>query len=216
MRSSTLSPFIALIALATAATLAPNLPNGFYQAYTDENGIEYHNQITSTTAKDTESLSWTYIPRGPLANTSLSSASDPFSQTHNLEKRCSGVPNGPTWCGCHNPVKHANCDAAVANLKAQVGSAGIHPVVGNNYYWIQGSVVAFICAKKDTDWPIAVTSQVVSDAASYITKACGWYVAGTFMPAEAGVYSWFGVGYMQYSSGLDFCANQFGSGSSCC
>lgn len=39
-----------------------------------------------------------------------------------------------------------------------------------------------------------------------ITDRCGWYVPGTLVPSSIG-FSTVGCGYMNYSPGLDFCAN---------
>jgi len=55
-----LSSVLAMI--TTAATLAPNLPDGVYHAFTDENGMEHHTRLTQDGLAP---LSWTYDSRVP-------------------------------------------------------------------------------------------------------------------------------------------------------
>ena len=212
--------FPSLLSLAIAATLAPDLPDGVYQSYTDEQGVEHHMQIYS--GLDSSSftpLSWTYDPTSP--NATLSSAQNPFFPNADsgiqLEKRsCSSDPGAAdlTYCGCGFTVDHGDCDAAVANLKNQVANgATVQPQM--SYYAIRGSVVAFICSYSSS--PVPVTVGLITTAAGHITDRCGLYIAGTYesliAPNDLAGYN---IGYMQYYSGLNFCSAAVGSTSTCC
>jgi len=206
----------ALAVLTTAATLAPDLPDGVYHTYTDERGLEFHTQLSQAIKDDNIPLrSWTHEPHSPNS-TAISPAFNPM-----LSKRdksdCGDTGVGFTWCGCSFPVNHNDCDQAVADLKNQVGPAGIVPAVGHAYYSIRGSVVAFECASTKTEVGKSLTIQGITNAAGWITNKCGWYIAGTFYPYSGGLtVEGYGVGYMQYTSGLDFCANAIASSQWCC
>jgi len=212
-----LSSFLAV--LASAATLAPNLPDGVYQSYEDDAGLEVHMQLSnSVNDRDLPLLSWTHDPSTATSNSSTSPlAQHPFDS---LEKRndCSPIDsNEQVFCGCSFPVNHANCDAAVADLKNQVGPHGVQFTKQMSYYSIRNNVVAFICCFHPTGWS-EVTVDLITKAAASITDRCGWYIAGTHIVALGGSADVFGydIGYMQYTSGLDFCAHARNSGQNCC
>lgn len=208
--------------LAAASTLAPDLPDGVYHSYTDEHGVELHTRLTHD---DHAQLSWTHDPRS-TTTTSNTTPAHPFLTSpipsHKKRTDCSNdVTPSQVQCGCTFTVDPASCDSAVADIKAQIGN-GITPTVGHAYYSIKGSVVAFQCAFANGDRPLTV--QGFTDAAGVITSHCGRYVAGTYSPGR-----WVGfpiavtpellgydVGYMRYTSGLDFCASARNSGQSCC
>lgn len=107
--------------------------------------------------------------------------------------------NGEFWCGCGNPLVPSNCDAAVSNLERQLPTNGDTRIY-NNYYAINGPVVAFVCiiGKYAAD----LTGGEVSAYYGQITAKCGRYISGTFEHAQEGTYF---VGYMQYTPGLNFC-----------
>jgi len=149
MKFSTLFLKSALVASATGATLAPNLTDGFYHVYTNDNGLEVHTQISSAAINNVPLLSWTHDPLDTTYPAYPSSA-HPFrqSESKDLEKRCSTAPasQGEVWCGCTHSLVPSDCDAAVADLKNQVNSQpnnGIYPKTGTAWYSIRGSVVAF-------------------------------------------------------------------------
>jgi hypothetical protein len=221
MKSSTLLLLSAnIVAFATAATIAPNLPDGFYHAWTDENGIEFHTQISSATNDNVPMLSWTHDP----SNTTLPMPANPFSRPQDdpweIEKRCSMAPidDGEVWCGCTHTLNPSNCDAAVQDLKNQVGSqpgGSIHPKLGNAWYSIRGSVVAFQCPY--SGWTSTLNVPDISNYLAIITATCGRYISGTVIGIDPNrEVSNSGVGYMQAYPGLDFCSAQFNSGSHCC
>lgn len=120
-------------------------------------------------------------------------------------------------CGCGYYMDHGNCDAAVQDMKNQLGS-GVTIPSGNAYYSIRGNAVAFVCTRAQLTghW---VDAQIFSDAAATITTACGWYVAGTIQHGHWGSSNaqWDeDLGYMQYTAGLNFCGNAEGSPASSC
>ncbi|KAF4336658.1 hypothetical protein FBEOM_9477 [Fusarium beomiforme] len=93
------------------------------------------------------------------------------------------------YCGCGLSMNHGNCDTAVDMLKAQFerSDGGVGEVT-QAWYSIWGDVVAFCCT--DTSYPM--TSSNYANILAHITDSCGCSI---------------GCGYMNYSPGLDFCAN---------
>jgi hypothetical protein len=112
---------------------------------------------------------------------------------------------GTTRCGCGFNLVPGDCDAAVADMENQLG--GGVTFSDSAYYSIRGAVVAFACAKNGR---FTINSSQFSDFVSDVTSACGRYVAGTWIDLTGGGDTG-DVGYMQYSAGLDFCANAEGS-----
>jgi len=106
MRSCIFSLFSALVALANAATLAPNLPDGFYQVHIDSNGVEVHSQLANAANTTTTLQAWSHDPRLQPLNVT-STLEHPFLSPPNpsISKRCYGdVDGGFTYCGCTWPV----------------------------------------------------------------------------------------------------------------
>lgn len=220
MKSSTLFLKSALVAFAAGATLAPNLPDGFYHVYTDDNGLELHTQVTSAASNNIPLLSWTHHS----SNTTYPNSAHPFRQPQNvendLEKRCSTIPasGGEVWCGCTHPLVPSDCDAAVADLKNQVGSQPggiILPKVGNAWYSIRGSVVAFQCPFTDQYLSALDVDKITNELAT-ITNTCGRYIAGTIRAKVNGYNQNYDLGYMQYTANLDFCGADENSAQHCC
>jgi len=207
----------ALAAFATAAMLAPDLPDGVYIAEVDEHGVEVHTRLT---IDDLPPLSWTYDPQSTISDSKAASLAQPHPSNKTIEKRnrCNFSPSEPgdANCGCGFNVDHGNCDAAVADLSNQIG-AGVKTKLGLNYYSIRGNVVAFMCPFWDKGYTVPSTG--VSSAASWITQHCGPYVAGTWSPSTDGLLhlaDGYSIGYMQYFSGLDFCSQALADDWSCC
>jgi len=216
MKSSTLFIQSALLALAAGATIAPNLPDGFYHAYTDEHGVETHIQIANTANYNVPLLSWRHDP----SNTTIPVLAHPSHQPQDLEKRCSPAPlsQGLVWCGCTHGLVPSDCDAAVQDLKNQVNSqpyGGIYPKVGNSWYSIRGSVVAFQCPLRDgSTW---LQASLISSQLAIITATCGRYIAGSIIGIDLfGNFNDYGLGYMQAYPGLQFCDAEFNPGQNCC
>lgn len=164
--------------LATASSLASDLPDGVYRSYTDEHGVRPHTRLTHD---DHAQLSWTHDPRSTTLNTT---PAHPFLTSPSPTKRtdCSNdVAPSQVQCGCTFTVDPVSCDDAVADIKAQIGD-GITPSVGHAYYSIRGSVVAFRCAFASGDRPLTV--QGFTDAAGTIMDHCGRYVGGTYSPGR--------------------------------
>lgn len=209
------------VLLASASTLAPDLPDGVYQSYTDDNGLEVHMQHSYSNEHERHLplLSWTHDPNTPSLNSSSQPAEHSSHLNDDLEKRNDCSPLNINWkvfCGCSFPVDHANCDSAVADLKNQVGPDGHTFTNYMNYYSKRTNVVAFICSFDPRG--LNVGPSLITIAAEQITDRCGWYIAGTYMPTYNGALNVPGldIGYMQYTSGLDFCANARNSGQNCC
>jgi len=171
---------LALLSTASAFVLPANQADGLYQVRRSASGAEIH-----------ESVQWAPLHR----RTTTSSG-----EKHQLAKR----DDMGTYCGCDNDLSHDDTDAAVADLKAQLGDGSyIDPSLAT--YSVRGSVVAFVC-NNDGNAPLKAWADIVTQAALQVTNACGWYVAGT-----AGANFEFSIGYMQNSNGLDFCANALSS-----
>lgn len=119
-----------------------------------------------------------------------------------LEKRIEG---GETFCGCGFDLVPSDCDAAVADIENQLGN-GVYINVPS-YYSIRGAVVAFVCVSSRN---FEISGSDYSSYVSAVTDACGRYVAGTYLAIGDGA-DHADIGYMQYYSGLDFCANAEGS-----
>ena len=201
-----ISATLATLALLAGPIAAYKLPygvtDGTYVAYFNETGHEVHQLIdTAPVAAAKHSRDFT---------TSLS------ARQHGVGGE--GADDHAVWithCGCGRPqLNHGDCDAAVADLKGQLGRNTLIDG-GKAYYSIRGGVVAFACDPVK-NWQAAASSDLMAAAADHITKACGWYIPGTAefdhdFAAEAAY-----LGYMAYSAGLDFCGNAIASGQSKC
>lgn len=97
------------------------------------------------------------------------------------------------------------------DLKSQISGANGQLPKDLNYYSIKGAVVAFLCNEGPL---LAINSGDLTALFASITNECGWYVAGTYRSLD-GAYDW-RLGYMQYYSGLDFCAAATSSSASRC
>jgi hypothetical protein len=97
-------------------------------------------------------------------------------------------------------MNHANCDAAVEDLKTQADvNDGKTLQEGLSYYSIRGSVVAFVC---ETFIETVPYREKIAHGLWKVTKHCGEYVPGTYW--EIGIRN---IGYMNWHSGLDFCGH---------
>ena len=112
------------------------------------------------------------------------------------------------FCGCQYNLNPSDCDAAVSALKNQVPNP---TTITSSYYSISGSVVVFACN---------ITPQYVLDgpeitrALQGVTDICGLYIAGTYrLPVGQNSAD---IGYMIYTSGLDFCAHAEASAAHSC
>ena len=206
-----------LAAIATAAILAADLPNGVYHAYTDEHGLETHTRLSND---ELSPRTWTHDLQSAKSNSTVLPTANPSPLAP--RKICLGWPEPyDIYCGCGFELDPHNCDAAVADLKNQVGTSGIIPTVGHAYYSIRGNVVSFICAFSNNPPPegYKVTSQFITDALESVTSSCGRYIAGTNMPLWGDTYDpqrGYDLGYMQYTAGLDFCSHARDDSSNCC
>jgi hypothetical protein len=120
------------------------------------------------------------------------------------------IEKGKIFCRCGCNLVPSDYDAAVTDLEKQLGN-GVS-ITSGSYYSIRGAVVAFVCSRS-RDFLISRFdySQYVSD----VTSVCGRYIAGTYLAVCDGADQ-ADVGYMQYYSGLDFCAHAEGSSSHSC
>lgn len=145
----------ALASVAGAFTLPAGAVDGFYRAYINETGHEVH-----------ELLARDLSPRGPSPAVTAGSA------PRLLESR-PPTDFWVTWCGCGIGLNHADCDAAVQNLKNQLGDRSrIEAHLA--FYAIRGSVVAFACNNSGST--AVIGSEGVRLAAEHVTNACGWYI----------------------------------------
>lgn len=114
-----------------------------------------------------------------------------------------------TWCGCGIDLNHGDCDAAVADLKHQLGSGKQWWGPTFAYYSIRGGVIAFACP---TGWSTRAGENLIRDTLEAVTKKCGWYIAGTGKEYisnydETQAY----IGYMNTHPNQDFCKDAFAS-----
>ncbi|KAK3082330.1 hypothetical protein LTS18_004242 [Coniosporium uncinatum] len=179
---------LALLSTVSAFVLPANQADGFYQVRRSASGSEIHESVKTA-------------PSDRRTTTSSSSS----AETHQLAKR----GWGHTYCGCGIELSHDDTDAAVADLKAQLGDRSyINP--GEAYYSVRGGVVAFVC-NDDGNAPLKAWTDVVTQAAQQVTDSCGLYIAGS-----TGANFEFSIGYMQNSDGLDFCGSALSSGAGSC
>jgi hypothetical protein len=169
-----------LLASSIAAFRLPDgLANGLYRAYHDDNGeevIEYHGERNTTSPDSLEKRHHDMLP--------------PASDSNGLERR----DFRKIWeskCGCGVNLNHGDTDAAVQGLKDTYAYKTIDLGQWDAVFYWYGSVVAFVCYG-----PSWTKKQDITDACSYITKECGWYVAGT------GTYDWTGMVNGQYNDAM--------------
>ena len=181
--SSLLTLTLALLSGASALVLPAVQPDGLYQVHRSASGEEIHTRIE-------------------LAPTTTSPSTSP----NHLAKRAFGQ----THCGCGIKVNAKDTDAAVADLKSQLGKNGhrINPAM--SYYSVRGGVVAFVC-NLDGNAVLKAWVDIITQAAEQITGACGKYVAGS-----TGAQYNFAIGYMNNAKGLDFCGKALGAPAESC
>ncbi|KAH8881821.1 hypothetical protein GQ53DRAFT_886778 [Thozetella sp. PMI_491] len=197
MFAAKLLPMVAFAISAVAISVPAGKAEGLYRVFRDSAGVEFHEYLGLNTTVDPQA--------GPY-----------------IQERQENTPFGvgviTTSCGCGYNLVHGDCDAAVQDLKNQVGGG---TVIGWTaaYYSIRGAVVAFACNDdsyeadtdpNDSDSGLASADQLTA-AYSYITGQCGWYVAGSLVyydlfPTN---YLFPQLGYMQYYDGVDFCGDAF-------
>lgn len=166
------------------------MTDGVYRAYVDERGNEVH-----------ESVNRAFPDATPAA---------PISVVQRDEDSLAARDFGQIYCGCGFDLVPGDCDAAVADIKNQLGGGATFSY--RAYYSIRGAVVAFACART---YDYTITGDNYASFVSDVTSVCGRYVAGTFADYGQG-YLGADVGYMQYYSGLDFCAHAEGSSEHSC
>jgi hypothetical protein len=179
--------------LAASYVIPQGTPNGVYRTYLDESGKEVHERIGDGV---------------PLS--AATPLHDLLTPASSMEKR--GGPWSVAY-GCGIGLDHGNTDAAVQDLKNQVGPDNRNQK-DINFYSIRGDVVAFSCL--DHAWWTMTEASYLTNSFSTITSRCGWYIAGTAeqnpdQAAEPAI-----VGYMRYTNGLDFCRNAFNSNQQSC
>lgn len=183
-----LTSALAFLSGASAFALPSNPIDGIYQVRRSANGAEVHSSLS------------------PAPIQRRTSPSIPAS--HQLAKREDSWGN--TYCGCGFDLNHADTDAAVADLKAQLTADGKYIEPGLSYYSIRGGVVAFAC-NLDHQAILHVWEDVITQAAGQITNACGEYVAGS----EGGHFD-FAIGYMRSGPNVDFCGGALTSPANSC
>jgi hypothetical protein len=195
-----------LATMVNAWTLPANLTTGVYLVRM-ENGEEVHTLMSPPDiAARSAVVKTARISGGATLPRDLAPA-----DAAEMEKRSPALTKrGGTQmhCGCGWEVDHGNCDAAVANLKGQLGY-GSQISANSAWYAISNNVVAFAC-NQGWDGDLVIGDRDIADMAQHITDSCGWYIAGT---QSWTTYDWvwnlrtaMDQGYMRYSPGDDFCA----------
>ncbi|KAF1945502.1 hypothetical protein EJ02DRAFT_475785 [Clathrospora elynae] len=122
---------LTLLSTASAFVLPTNQAKGLYQVRRSSSGHEIHASLSTP----------------PFRRTTTSSS----SSTNHLTKR----DWGHTYCGCGFDLSHSDTDAAVADLKVQLGDDGHWIDPGLSYYSIREDVVAFVC-NENSNGPLKV------------------------------------------------------------
>jgi len=105
-------------------------------------------------------------------------------------------------CNCAYELDHPSCDAAVADLKNQVGN-GVLIKQGQAYYSIRGISIAYACSYNQYGAPRSlVTAIQIATGLAHITNRCGLYITGTYAAKYDSVSAGFDVGYMRNYAGL--------------
>ncbi|KAH8893915.1 hypothetical protein GQ53DRAFT_821788 [Thozetella sp. PMI_491] len=81
-------------------------------------------------------------------------------------------------CGCGIEMNHGDYDAAVVELKSQLGG-GLSICPDRAYYSIHGDVVAFACSI-NSRYCMTKSDDDYGNMLGEITNRCGWYVPGTY------------------------------------
>lgn len=197
-----------LVTGAAAFTLPSDLQDGVYRAYYDKDGHEVHVLVQ---AAETGNVT---LRRGTTD-----------SEEPSLAKRLPGTPLLEYSCGCGFALDHTNCDNAVTGLRVYLEQHGDSSLPNNCFdlvpstvvYSYNNNVVAFVC-NGGTEY--GVCSSDVANSLAAVTSHCGLYIAGTeaaaaWSPSPDGsvdVLDYYYTGYMQYTAGLDFCANEWDEG----
>ncbi|KAF9696718.1 hypothetical protein EKO04_005159 [Ascochyta lentis] len=181
------------VALTASYVIPQDTPDGVYRTYLDESGNEVHERIGDG------------VPIGNAV-----ALRDIVTPQFSNEKR---QRIWDTACGCGIGLDHGSTDAAVQDLKNQIGPNNRNQN-DINYYSIRGGVVAFSCL--DDAWWTTTESGYLTNAYSTITARCGWYIAGTAELSPDGAAEPSVVGYMRYTNGLDFCRNAWASNRASC
>jgi hypothetical protein len=187
-----------LAAIGSSFTVPDGQSNGFYRAYYDEAGNEVHE----------------LVPAG-----SLNSASPPpvlpnhrYSRARRQEKVVARTPI-QTWCECDYTMNTADTNAANADLENQIISGTHQDIIwpGTAFYSIRNTAVAFVCNVDNMN--AIVPKDIVSTSTKDISAACGLFYPGTSRIQYSQALDY---GYMNYTTGLNFCHNAEQSGTHTC
>ncbi len=177
---------LGISALCLAISLPDNITDGVFAVTTDDNGNEIHERIS-----------------GPIVT--LDNAPPPHRVDGSRDvSTASRTVIFHTWCGCGIGLDHGQCDAAVADLKNQLGRNAREWWTATAWYSIRGGVVAFACNPgSGRTW---AADFLVGETLEAVTKKCGWYIAGTGLREviNSGDDEAL-IGYMRHHPGLDFC-----------
>lgn len=187
---------ISSLSLVAAFKVPEGQADGVYRAYYDAEGKEVHELLTPEMliSSPPEGAASVLQPSPPAA---VAPVTPRYAGEKNplLSKRRDNI-----YCGCGFTLDPGDCDAVVADLKAQFGSGYTFIQPRMSYYSIMGrSVVAFVCNYSGSAY-LGVTAQSYGEWLVVITAECGRYIAGS-----EGTPGSSSQGYMR--SGSDFCAN---------
>jgi hypothetical protein len=183
MRYSLVALAAAFLSTTSAYVLPSNQADGFYRVVRSADGQEVHEALDTAPTRRYTSPSAQHLSKRD------------FGQTH---------------CGCGIKLNTGDTDAAVADLKNQLSDKGHWISPSLSYYSIHGSVIAFVC-NEDANSVLKAWTDIVTQAAGQITRACGQYVAGS-----TGANYDFSIGYMQNGNGVDFCGNALSAPAKSC
>ncbi|UNI15411.1 hypothetical protein JDV02_001946 [Purpureocillium takamizusanense] len=187
---------LTLVTGAIAAVIPTNTTDGVYVVTEDEFGNEIHKRISNPIHSVSEARSLLAESEKQLYGR------DDWLANEN-------TPEYSKYCGCGFTLPTGDTDAAVADIKIQMGSGKWFK--NKAVYAIRGITVAFVCNRSD-DRQAWASSGHITKLLARVSKACGSYVPGTCHQNQGNDgTTTANIGYMRWYSGLDFCDKAQGS-----
>ncbi|KAJ6779493.1 hypothetical protein PWT90_11036 [Aphanocladium album] len=168
---------------ATAFRLPADATDGVYSAYIDSSGKEVYERIGDGFPGAADSLP-ARVEAQEAANAAAAAAEAALSK------------RDFTWCGCGIRMNGGDCDTATHDVEHQLGDGGRYVNPQGSVFAVRGSVVAFVC--NHSRQPLLTRASDARDAWGGATRACGYYIAGTWE-----ISSELDGGYM--NSGQEWC-----------
>ncbi|KAJ6442504.1 cupin 2 domain-containing protein [Purpureocillium lavendulum] len=176
-----ISLLLSFAILGSAAIVPRDATDGVYVVTMDAAGNEIHSRVSDPITAREEGLS-------------LDTETD-AREARSLLRREKSVD-----CNCYHDLDPKDTNAAVKDLKYQVGSFKFFSY--KSVYSIRGSVIAFACNMHSESY---TSAQLIPQMLEAVTQACGRYVVGAATTDETPGKHEAWVGYMENIDGVDFC-----------